>query len=384
MFHDQDVALLAERIIGWRREFHRHPELAGQEHWTAATLRAELEALGLPTVSCGGTGLRAVLAGQKPGRRVALRADMDALPIQEVEGRPYGSTRPGVMHACGHDGHMAALLGAAHLLAGRTDALAGEVVYIFQPAEELPPGGATAMIEEGVLDGVDAVFGLHLWQSLPTNRVGLTRGVMMAQGDKFRLTVHGRGGHGSMPHQTVDPILVAAQLVVHCQSIVSRSIDPLKPAVVSFGSIHGGTVFNVIPPEVTLTGTVRTLEEPVQKVVQERLERLVEDTCRAYGAQAELSYEKGYPPLLNHPAMADLVLEVARETLGTEQAGLIDPVMGGEDFTYYLRQIPGAFFFYGAGDGMPHPHHHPGFDLDEKALPGAACLLANVAWRFLG
>ena len=378
-----EAAALAGRISGWRRDFHRWPEIAFHEFETSAVLKKFFEGLGCPVRTLAGTGLRADLQGLPGGRTVALRADMDALPLTETPGKTYGSENPGACHACGHDGHMAALMGAAELLSRRKAHWQGRVVFFGQPAEELPPGGAKPMIEQGALDGVDAVFGLHLWQGMPTGTVALVKGPMMAQSDNFRIVVRGRGGHGSMPHAAVDPILAAAQIVTAAQGIVSRNVDPLKPAVLSFGTIHGGTVYNIIPNEVFLTGTVRTFDPGLQTLIENRLRETAEQTARALGAAAELEYEIGYPPLVNDPASVDFVSGVVRRTLGADRLLAIDPVMGGEDFAYYLQTRPGAFLFFGAGDGTSAPHHHPSFDIDERALPEAALLLASIALDYL-
>jgi amidohydrolase len=274
-------------------------------------------------------------------------------------------------------------MGAAEALARRRDAFRGRVVFLCQPAEELPPGGAKPMIEAGALDGVAAIFGLHLWQPMPTGTVGAVRGPMMAQSDNFRVTVTGRGGHASMPHQAVDPILAAAQVVSALQSVVSRNVDPLQPAVLSFGTIHGGTVYNIIPGEVKLTGTVRTFDPAVQAVMKKRLSEISRSAAASLGAEAEVEYEDGYPPLVNDPAETDFALGVAARLLGPDKVTPLRPVMGGEDFAYYLRQVPGAFLFFGAGDGTHYPHHHPGFDFDERALVPAAALLASLALAYL-
>jgi amidohydrolase len=237
----KDIKELTAQLIEWRRDFHRHPEIAYKEHRTSSVIRKFLESLGMPVKVYAETGL-----------------DIDALPLKEEGDKEYKSENPEATHACGHDGHMAILMGAAQLLSQRREQLKGKVVFILQPSEERIPGGAKRMIEEGALEGVDAIFGLHLWQPLPTGTVGIVKGAMMAQPDAFSITVKGKGGHGSMPHMTVDPILVASHLVVNSQSIVSRSVDPLKPVVVSFGTVKGGTIYNIIPGEVSLTGTVRT------------------------------------------------------------------------------------------------------------------------------
>ncbi|MFQ6070798.1 MAG: M20 family metallopeptidase [Candidatus Aminicenantales bacterium] len=379
----KEFKALESQLKEWRRDFHRHPEVAFKEKRTSTVIRSFLESLGLEVKVLAGTGLRAELEGKPGGRTVALRADMDALPLKEEGEKEYISENSKACHACAHDGHMAVLMGVAKVLASRRQDFRGKIVFLFQPAEEFPPGGAKQMIEEGALEEVDAVFGLHFWQPLPTGTVGIVKGAMMAQADNFSIVVRGKAGHGSMPQATVDPILVASQLVVNVQSIVSRNVDPLKPAVVSFGTIKGGTFNNIIPLEVLLTGTVRTFEADVQSLAERRLREVTEGTCRAFGASGEVEYEKGYPPLVNHEGMVDLVLEVARRTLGERSIVKIDPVMGGEDFAYYLQKVPGAFFFFGMGDGMKYPHHHPCFDMDEKALPLAGLMMSSIALKYL-
>ncbi len=374
---------ITQELIEWRRDFHRHPEVAFEEHRTSSVIRKFLEGLSLPVSSSARTGLKGVLEGKSEGKTVALRADMDALPLKEEGEKEYISLNPEASHACAHDGHMAILMGVAKLLSEEKDSFRGRVIFLFQPSEERIPGGAKMMIEEGALKGVQAIFGLHLWQPLPTGSVGIVKGAMMAQPDVFTVKIKGKGGHGSMPHQTVDPILVASHLVINAQSIVSRNIDPLKPGVVSFGTIHGGTIDNIIPNEVSLTGTVRSFHPSVQSLAQKRLKELVEGTAKAFGASSEFAYTCGYPPLINDEKMVEFVKGVTRKTLGKERLVTIDPVMGGEDFSYYLREVPGAFLFFGAGDGMEFPHHHPGFDFDERALPQAVLLMSSLALEFL-
>lgn len=374
---------LEEELIGKRRDFHRHPELACQEHRTSAVIRQYLENLALPVRACAGTGLVSVIQGMPGGRTVALRADMDALPLGEEGNKEYVSENPGACHACGHDGHMAILMGVASLLSRKTSKFRGKVVLLFQPAEEKLPGGARQMIAEGALQGVDAIFGLHLWQGFPTGSVACLRGAMMAATDEITVTVIGRGGHGSLPHVTVDPILAASQLVVNFQSIVSRNIDPLKAAVVTIGKIEGGSAHNIIPSRVCCYGTVRTFDRMIQSLIEKRIEEIVEGTARTFGAQGVLKYERGYPAVVNDEAMSDLVLQVAERTLGGKCVIDADPVMGGEDFAYYLQQIPGAFLFFGMGDGTGFPHHHPAFDIDEKSLPQATFLMSALALEYL-
>ena len=379
----KDAEEIAGQVVEWRRDFHRNPEVAFQEKRTASVIRQYLENLGIPVTECAETGLRGVLQGDPGGKTVALRADMDALPLKEEGDKEYISQNPEAAHCCGHDGHMAILMGAVKLLSERKNEFKGNVIFLFQPSEERIPGGAKRMIEEGALEGVDTIFGLHLWVPLPTGAVGVVKGPMMAQPDDFTIIVRGKGGHGSMPHQTVDPILVASQIVVNAQSIVSRNMDPLKPAVVSFGTIEGGTIYNIIPGEVRLTGTVRSFEPEIKNIAKKRIEEIAEGTAKAMGASVEFSYEEGYPPLVNDETMANFVLDVAKRTLGKDKVVDIDPVMGGEDFAYFLEKVPGAFLFLGAGDGMDFPHHHPAFDIDENVLPQGVLLMTSLALEYL-
>ena len=381
---ETEIAALTGQLVAWRRDFHRHPEVAFQETRTSAVVREFLESLGLPVRSAGGTGLVAVLEGNPGGKTVALRADMDALPVQEEGEKDYRSLNRGVTHACGHDGHMAMMMAAAKVLTGRKSDFSGRVVFLFQPAEERPPGGAKRMIEEGALESVDAVFGVHLWQPFPTGLIGVIKGTMLAQADNFSLVVKGKGGHGAMPHTAVDPILAAAQIIVNCQSIVSRNVDPLKPCVVTFGTINGGTTHNIIPAEVAMAGTVRTFDLTVQALAERRLREIAEETAKAFGASCRVEYMTGYPAVVNDAAMVDFVTDVAKRVLGEGCLPPFDPVMGGEDFAYYLQKVPGAFIFLGAGDGREFPHHHPAFDIDEQALPLGTLLLTSLALEFLG
>ncbi len=378
-----EIKSITEQLILWRRELHRCPETAHKEHKTAEFLKKALQEMGLEVSSAGGTGLKAVLNGRPGGGAVALRADMDALPIQEEGDKSYISQNPGAAHACAHDGHMAILLGTAKVLKENKDQFAGKIVFLFQPAEELPPGGAVDMIKDGVLDGVEAVFGLHLWQPLPSGKVGIVPGPMMAAADNFRITITGRAGHGSMPHTALDPIFTAGQMITGLQSVVSRNLDPLKSLVVSFGTIHGGTVYNIIPQQAELTGTVRTFEHVIRDMAKKRMKGIIDNTAAAYGMKAEFEYMDGYPPLVNDEAMTARVLRVVEAELGGDRITSIDPVMGGEDFAYYLQKVPGAFFFLGAGDGQEYPHHHPRFDFDEDVLPEGVQLMCALALDFL-
>lgn len=377
----REIDAMAGQLVEWRRDFHRHPELAFEERRTSAVIRAVLEECGIEVRSCAGTGLRGVLEGASTGPTIALRADMDALAVAEENEVEYRSQNDGVMHACGHDGHMAILMGTAKLLSRHRADLPGRVVFLFQPGEEDPPGGAKRMIEEGALDGVGRIFGLHLWQLLPSGVVGLRGGPLMAQADKFQVVIRGRGGHASQPHVTIDPVLVAAHVVVAAQSIASRFIDPQQPVVVSFTTVHGGRVHNIIPDSVTMTGTARVFGAGVQRVVKERLREVCEQTCRAFGATADFEYEDGYPPVVNDAAMADLVMRVAKRELGEKRVVTMEPVMGGEDFASYLQHVPGAFAFLGIGG--PHPHHSARFNIDEAVLPLGVRLMTAIALEAL-
>ena len=379
----EEVEELTSQLIAWRRDFHRHPETAFEEHWTSSVLTKFLEEHDIPVQAMAKTGLRGVLRGKSGGKTIALRADIDALPLKEEGDKEYISENPGAAHACGHDGHMAILMGVIEILCRRRGTMGGNVIFLFQPSEERIPGGAKTMMEEGALEGVDAIFGLHLWQLLSTGVVGLVKGAMMAQPDKFTIRIRGKGGHGSMPHQTVDPILVASHLVVAIQSIASRNVDPLKPVVVSFGTIEGGTIYNIIPEEVVLTGTVRSFDAEVQELSENRIKEMTDAICAAFGAKADFLYEKGYPPVVNDERMVDFVAQVADKVFGEGRVREIDPVMGGEDFAYFLQKVPGSFLFFGMGDGMEYPHHHPAFDIDERALPQATLLMSALALEYL-
>jgi amidohydrolase len=379
---------LFPEMVGIRRDLHMHPELSFQEERTPQRIAAYLESLGLHVrTGVGGRGVVGLLEGGKPGRTIALRADFDALPIHEESEVPYASTVPGVMHACGHDIHTATLLGTARVLSEVREELHGNVVFVHQFAEELMPGGALAMIEDGCLDGVDVIYGAHVLSTLPTSVVGLCSGPAMAASDRFDIAIRGRGTHGAMPHLGVDPVAIASQLVLNLQLIVSRRIDPLKPAVVSVGSLLAGNAFNVIPDSATLSGTVRTLDEEVRGFIEEAVCQIAESTCKSAGATAELSYQRGYPTLWNHPDETERLEGIARRLFDEEQVKIIPPSMGAEDFAYYLQRVPGSFFFVGGGNSKldaTFPHHHPRFNVDERAMGTAGRLFIAVVFEHLG
>ena len=379
-----DARALETTLSNWRRHLHAHPELSGHEANTATYVAAALREMGLePRERVGGMYGLTVDLGPAEGARVALRADMDALPIQEQTGLLYASRTPGVMHACGHDAHTAMLLGAARLLSARRGALRRPVRLIFQPAEEQPPGGAQPMIDAGVLDGVERAYGLHIWSEMPVGTLGTRAGVFMASTDEFDILIRGRGGHAAMPQQCVDPIVVGAQVVVALQSIISRSIAMTDSAVVSVTQFIGGTARNIIPEEVRLAGTVRTLSEGTRAAVQRRLREIVEGVARAHGAEAQIEVRAGYPALVNDADAVESALAAARG-LGIAGESILQLAAqgGGEDFAYYARRVPSAFVFLGARNeakGCVYAHHHPRFNIDEDALPLGAALLAALA-----
>lgn len=371
-----------EKVVAWRRYLHMHPEPSYQEKETAAFVAERLREAGWQVrTGVGGHGVVADLDGEAGGGiRIALRADMDALPIQDQKQVEYASTVPGVMHACGHDGHTAALLGVAERLAATRSEWSGAIRLLFQPAEEIPPGGARAMVEDGALDGVDEIYGIHLWSQFPACTVHTAPGAIMAASDEFAVTIRGKGGHGGLPHQAVDTVAVGSHLVVNLQSIISRNTDPILPHVISVGSFHAGTTFNVIAGECKLQGTVRTMTAESRELVKKRLEEVAKSTCAMYGAECELEYFFGYPPVVNHPAQTERVLRLAEARFGSNMVHKLDPLMAGEDFSVYLERIPGCFIFVGAGnETIRAPHHHPLFDLDERALQTSVDLLYDLA-----
>ncbi|MBF2080420.1 MAG: amidohydrolase [Synechococcales cyanobacterium T60_A2020_003] len=369
-----DIQALQPQLVNWRRHLHQRPELAFQEQQTAIFIIEKLKEWQIPyQAEVAETGIVAVIEGDRPGPVLAIRADMDALPIQEENQVAYRSLRDGLMHACGHDGHVAIALGTAYYLATHRSNFAGTVKIIFQPAEE-GPGGAKPMIDAGALRNpdVDAVIGLHLWNNLPLGTVGIRSGPMMAAVELFELKIRGKGGHGAMPHQTVDSIVVASQVVNALQTIVSRNVDPLKSGVVTVGSFHAGKANNVIANSAELTGTIRYFDPSLDGFFQERFEQIVAGVCQTYGAHYDLDYWQLYPPLINNEAIANLVRSVAEQVIETA-AGVVPEcqTMGGEDMSFFLQEVPGCYFFLGAANpslDLAYPHHHPRFDFDETAL----------------
>jgi amidohydrolase len=362
-------------LVETRRDLHRHPELAFEERRTAELVAERLARLGLsPRRGVGRTGVTADAGGAGP--KILLRADLDGLPLTEATGAPYASEVPGRMHACGHDGHVAILLALAERLVRRPD---GRFRVLFQPAEE-EAAGAAACAADGVLDQVTAALGLHLWNQLPVGKIGVNRGALMAAVDDFVIEVEGSGGHGAAPHETRDPIVGAARIVEALQTIVSREISPLDSAVVSVGTIHGGTAFNVIPAAVRLTGTARSFTEATGKALAEKIERVVAGTAAAAGVRAHLQYRRLNGATVNDRAMADVLIETASRLVGEENVETDTRTLGGEDMSVYLARVPGCFFFVGsAPEGPRRPHHSPVFDIDERALMIGTAVFEAVA-----
>ncbi|MBQ9526083.1 MAG: amidohydrolase [Fretibacterium sp.] len=382
-----------DKVVAWRRDIHRHPELSQHEDRTASLVAEVLTGLSLEVRrNVGGHGVVALLRGKKPGRTVALRADMDALPLKEETGLPYASEVEGVMHACGHDTHTAMLLGAACALADRREDIAGNVKFLFQPAEELnPTGGAPGMIADGALEDphVDALFALHVWPRFETGTVALKPGPQMGASDRLFLTVHGKSAHGSAPDQGVDAIMIASQVVCGLQSIVSRSVSPLDSAVVTVGTIKGGWRYNVIPDHVEMEGTVRTLREETQALMPELISRTASGIAASLGGSCDVKYVKGYPPMVNDPALFELAAGSVRGAMGPEALTVVEqPELGAEDFAFFARERPAVMGWLGCRPAGARPEdtavlHNTRFCPDEGCFPYGVSFLASCALNFL-
>ncbi|QUW24063.1 amidohydrolase [Sporosarcina sp. Marseille-Q4063] len=367
-------------MVVMRRYLHMNPELSFKEEKTAKYIVNFYADLGVDVRSgVGGNGVVARIKGGRPGKTVALRADFDALPIQDEKDVPYKSTVPGVMHACGHDGHTATLLQLAKAIHEMQEELAGEYVFIHQHAEEYAPGGAKPMIEDGCLDGVDVIFGTHLWSLTDAGTIEYRTGPTMAAADKFDITVQGAGGHGAAPHQTKDAIAIGAQLVTNLQQIVSRRVNPTESAVLSVGSFVAENAFNVIADSAKIGGTVRTFNPEIRDLMEREMKRIVEGTALSNDCEIDCVYERGYPAVVNHEDETEFLKSVAEKIPGVENVIETEPHMGGEDFAYYLEKVPGTFFFTGARPDNTFPHHHPKFDFDENAMLVAAKVLGAAA-----
>ena len=376
----EEIKNIKDEIYTIRRHFHRYPELSFKEFNTAETISQHLNNLGIShKKGVGKTGIVGEI-NFGPGPTIALRADMDALPIQEENNLDYKSLNDGVMHACGHDGHMAILLGAANALSKNSKLKKGTVRFIFQPAEE-GLGGAKYMIEDGCLDKVDEIYGLHLWNYQLYGEVGIKDGPVMASADLFDIEVSGKGGHGATPQGTIDAIVVASNLVTMLQTIVSRNTNPLESTVLSIGKIKGGHNFNIISDKVHMSGTTRAYTEENRKMIKQRMKEVIEGVSKSFGADIKLNYKDGYPPTVNHSSQVEKVLEAARSVVAS---GAKNPYlsMGGEDFSYYLQNKPGCFFFVGSAPNeneiLSTPHHCSHFNIDERALLIGASVYVNL------
>ncbi len=369
-----EIRTLQSQLVAWRRRLHQRPELGFKEKLTADFVSQKLQAWGIEhQTGIAKTGIVATIKSDRPGPVLAIRADMDALPIQEENDVSYRSQHDGVMHACGHDGHTAIALGTASYLSGHRQDFSGTVKMIFQPAEE-GPGGAKPMIEEGALKNpdVEAIIGLHLWNNLPLGTVGVRSGALMGAVECFRVQILGRGGHGAMPDQTIDSVVVSAQIVNALQTIVARNVNPLESAVVTVGELHAGTAMNVIADTARMSGTVRYFNPALEDYIGKRIEEIIAGVCQSHGANYELDYWRLYPPVINDAQIAELVRSVASEVVETP-AGIMPTcqTMGGEDMSFFLQEVPGCYFFLGSANpekDLAYPHHHPRFDFDETAL----------------
>ena len=382
----KEIKEIEKMIIDWRRDFHQFPELSFQEHRTGDVIADELRSMGLePKVKVGKTGVTADLKFGN-GPVIGLRADMDALPIQETSGLPFSSQNDGVMHACGHDGHMAMLLGAAKALTQKDNQYNGTVRFIFQPAEE-GEGGARYMIEDGCLEGIDEIYGIHVWNYQPVGEVGVKDGPVLAAADMFDIKIKGIGGHGAAPQGTVDSVVVASYLVQALQTIVSRNTNPLESTVISIGKINGGDNFNIIADEVSLSGTARAYSEENRNLIKTRMEEIIKGVEKTYNANITFDYKDGYPPTINHVGPTQKVLKAAEKVVG-DKAGMPYLSMGGEDFAYYLKEKPGCFFFVGSAPNEQElfetPHHCSHFTMDERALLVGPSIYLNLLDNIMG
>ena len=381
-----EVEAIKNILIQWRRDFHQYPELGFEEHRTSSIIAETLISFGMsPKTGVGKTGVTADLNfGEGP--TIALRADMDALPMQETSGLSFSSKHDGVMHACGHDGHMAMLLGAAKILSQMDKELTGTIRFIFQPAEE-GEGGARYMIEDGCLEGVDEIYGIHVWNYQPVGEVGAKEGPILAAADLFDIIIKGVGGHGATPQGTVDAVIVAAHLIQTLQTIVSRNTNPLESTVITIGEINGGHNFNIIADKVRLAGTTRAYTKENRSMIQRRMQEIIDGVAKSFGAEITFNYTDGYPPTINHAGPVKKVLQAAGKVVGP---GAGDPYlsMGGEDFSYYLQKVPGCFFFVGsAPDGQRQfstPHHCSHFNMDESALSVGTSVYLHLVEDILG
>jgi amidohydrolase len=384
---DQLMKEVQDKVKEWRRYFHRNPELSFKEEKTSQFVFDELVSFGgLEVTRPTRTSVVASLIGEKPGKILGLRADMDALPIQEETNLEFASENEGIMHACGHDGHTAMLLGAAKILSQKKNEINGEIRFIFQHAEELPPGGAQELVKKGVVDDVDYIVGLHLMTTLPKGKIGIVYGPLTSNSDTFDLKIIGQGGHSSQPENSIDPIAMSAQIINNLQQIVSRSLDPSEKLVISTTTLQAGMAKNVIPETVQIGGSVRSFSPNVRKLAVSLIERIVKGVTDAHGGSYEFHYQYGYDSVINDLELTKIVEELIVEEFGSEYVEHGEGMMGGEDFSAYLTKVPGCFVPVGARneeEGIIYPHHHPRFDIDEEALVDGIRILVNLPKKIL-
>lgn len=382
----QEIESRYGEMVDIRRYMHQHPEVSFKEDHTKEYIYHQIKDLGFEIRrDVGGNGLTARLQVNDDYPTIALRADFDALPIEEENDVPYTSQNPGVMHACGHDAHTAMLITTARALSAHKDELPVNVVFIHQHAEEYLPGGAKSMIEDGALDNVDYVYGIHVSSAYPVGMLSYSYGYKHAGADSFTIKVQGSGGHGAAPHESVDPVVASASLVQQLQSIVSRSVDPLKSAVVTTGMFNAGVAFNVIPDSTVLAGTVRTFDADVKAVVIKRMEGIIKGIEQSFGVTCTLDYNHGYPPVLNDSDEMKRVLDAQKNTVYIKELNEVEPSMGGEDFAYFLQKKPGAFYNIGTKNtelDTDFPHHHPRFNIDEEGMKAGVESFLNLALNF--
>ncbi len=378
---------IIKKVITWRRYLHENPELSFHEEKTTEYIYGIVSSLeGVEISRPARTGLLAVLRGNGPGPVIALRGDMDALPITEENSVDYISKNPGVMHACGHDSHTAMLLGTLLSLHSTRESWNGEIRFFFQHGEELSPGGAVDFVKAGALEGVSAILGTHVAPDVESGKVGITYGPAMAEPDEFKVVITGKGGHGAIPQETIDPIMIGVQIAQNFQTIISRNVGPMENAVLSITQFHGGTTHNVIPGKAELCGTVRTFNVETRDLIKSRMEQIIEGVCRCNNARGSFEFIEGYPCVINDREVTALLEETAKAVLGDENVIPRAPFMGGEDFGEYQKYIPGCFYFLGikGGDeGKGNPLHHPQFNLDEAALGAGVKVMVNGALALL-
>lgn len=372
---------LSQWAIDVRRHLHMHPELSGQEFETAAYVKEKLAQFNIPVDErFSAPNVVAYFKGTEGNKTVALRADMDALPLHEEGDKPYISTVPGVMHGCGHDGHTATLLAVAKWMSENPQLVKNNIVFIFQSSEEASPSGAKQLVKEGVLEGVDAIYGIHYMSSIPLGKIGFATGYAMASSDDFDIVIEGKGGHGGSPHETVDPIYIATHLIQSFQSIVSRNLNPLHAGVISFGGMQAGNSYNVIPDKVMLHGTIRALTFEGAELMHQKTAHLTEAICASFGAKGHYHFIEGTPPLYNHPEACEYAKDIITQTFGEEAFMVVDPVLGAEDYSFYLKERLGCFVNIGMqSEKSAYPHHHPKFDIDETAIPAGIETMLQLA-----